>query len=292
MRENSILNNKTYSLSLMIPGLAVYTIIYVIPTLTSFYFALTRWNLITSEFIGFANFISFFRQRNTASSIPNTFIYAFGTSISKVILALLLAVIFSNKSFKGGGYFKSIIYFPTLLSAVAVGITFSAIMHPSNGILNRVLEAFGLTRVKWLTDGSIALYSVMLVDIWKGLGVSMVIYISGLGAIPVEYYEAASIDGSSGARSFFHITLPLLLPSITSVLTLSLIGGLKNYELLWTMTEGGPGYSTEILGTVVYKLFARGNYGIATAGSVIIFVMICAIIYPLNGYLTSRVAKI
>jgi len=126
------------------------------------------------------------------------------------------------------------------------------------------------------------------VDFWKGIGTSTVIYLAGLGAIPKDYYEAASLDGASPRQQFFKITLPLMVPSINSVLTLSLIGGLKSYELLWTMTEGGPGYSTEILGTVTYKLFARGNYGIATAGNVIMFIIICAIVFPLNHYVSKK----
>ena len=134
----------------------------------------------------------------------------------------------------------------------------------------------------------IALFSVMLVDFWKGIGVTTVIYIAGISSVSQTYYEAAAIDGANAIQKFFRITLPLLVPSINSVLTLSLIGGFKNYDLIWTMTEGGPGYATETLGTVVYKLFARGNYGLATAGNVILFVLIALIIYPVNSYVSKK----
>ena len=166
----------------------------------------------------------------------------------------------SSKYVRSRTYLKSLVYFPTMLSAVAVGITFTALMHPTTGLFNQVLRLFGSDGVKWLTDSDIALYSVMFVDFWKGVGTSTVIYLAGLGAIPKDYYEAADLDGAGPIQRFFRVTLPLMVPSINSVLTLSLIGGLKSYELLWTMTEGGPGYSTEILGTVTYKLFAHGNY--------------------------------
>ena len=282
------LTNKTYSYWLMAPGLTIYIIIFAIPTLASFYFALTRWNLIDAEFIGLANFKTFFSQRNTSIALGHTFIYAFGTCLTKVVLGLLIATALSSRMVRSRTYLKSLIYFPTMLSAVAVGITFSALMHPTTGLFNQVLGLFGIEKVKWLTDSKLALFSVMGVDVWKGIGTSVVIYLAGLGAIPKDYYEAAALDGASSTQQFFKVTLPLMVPSINSVLTLSLIGGLKSYELLWTMTEGGPGYSTEILGTVVYKLFARGNYGIATAGNVIMFVLICAIIFPINHYLSKK----
>lgn len=286
------LTNKTYSYWLMAPGLTIYIIIFAIPTLASFYFALTRWDLINAEFIGLQNFITFFTQRNTSVAIPHTFIYAFGTCLAKVVFGLLIAVGLSSSYVRSKTYLKSLVYFPTMLSAVAVGITFSALMHPTNGLFNAVLSLFGADPVKWLTDGDIALYSVMAVDFWKGIGVSTVIYLAGLGAIPKDYYEAADLDGAGPVKRFFKVTLPLMVPSINSVLTLSLIGGLKSYELLWTMTEGGPGYSTEILGTVTYKLFARGNYGIATAGNVVMFVIICLIVFPLNSYISKKAVSL
>ena len=286
--KSNTLTNRTYTYWLMTPGLLIYCIIFAIPTLASFYFSLTRWDLINAEFIGLQNFKTFFSQPNTRVAIGHSFIYAFGTCIIKVVLGMLLAVALSSKYVRSRTYLKSLIYFPTMLSAVAVGITFTALMHPTTGLFNQVLAVFGIDKVKWLTDSKHAMGSVMFVDIWKGIGVSTVIYLAGLGAISKGYYEAADLDGANGVKRFFHITLPLMVPSIKSVLTLSLIGGLKSYELLWTMTEGGPGYSTEILGTVVYKLFARGNYGIATAGNVIMFVLICAIIFPINHYISKK----
>lgn len=290
--KHRTLISKTYSYGLMAPGLLIYMMIFAIPTLASFYFSMTRWDLIHAEFIGLKNFITFFTQKNTSVAIGHTFLYAFGTCGAKVTLGLLLAVLLSSRYMKSQTYLKSLIYFPTMLSSVAVGITFTALMHPTNGLFNQILGGLGMEKVKWLTDGNAALFSVMLVDVWKGIGVSTVIYLAGLGAVPRDYYEAAQLDGAGPVRSFFSITLPLIVSSINSVLTLSLIGGLKSYELLWSMTEGGPGYSTEILGTVVYKLFARGNYGIATAGNVIMFVLICAIIFPLNHYISKKVVEL
>jgi raffinose/stachyose/melibiose transport system permease protein len=119
-----------------------------------------------------------------------------------------------------------------------------------------------------------------------------VIYIAGLRAISPDYYEAARIDGANRIQTFRMITLPLIVSSINTVLTLSLIGGLKSYELIMTMPEGGPGFATEVLGLVVYKLFGQGMYGLATAGSVILFVSISCIIYPLNHFVSKKEVEI
>ena len=262
------------------PGLIIYLLIFGLPTFLSFYFSLTRWNLISTTFIGLENFRTFFSQTNLRTALGNTFVYAFSTSLSKVIFGLFIAIGLVG-NLKSVGYLKSIIYFPTLLGFVVVGIAFSSLMHPS-GIINQGLAFFGVSRIRWLINPDIALLSVILVDFWKGIGVTTVIYIAGLRAISPDFYEAAKIDGANKVQTFRFITLPMIISSINTVLTLSLIGGLKSYELIMTMTEGGPGFSTDVLGLVVYRLFGQGMYGLATAGSVILFVSISCIIFPLN----------
>ena len=281
------MTKKSYTYWMAAPGVFIYVLIFAIPTFASFYFSMTRWNLLDSTFIGLDNFVTFFSQTNTKASIGNTFVFAFTTSLSKVILGMLIALGLCSR-IKSASFLKSVIFFPTLLGNVAVGIAFASLMHPTHGLINQGLMALGMEPVKWLTDPDMALWSVILVDFWKGIGVTTVIYIAGISSIPQMYYEAAAMDGASWFQRFRMITLPLLVPSINSVLTLSMIGGFKNYDLIWTMTEGGPGYATETLGTVVYKLFARGNYGLATAGNVILFVLIACIIYPLNHYVSRK----
>ncbi len=269
------------------PGLFVYLLIFVVPTFLSFYFALTRWDLSTAKFIGLENFHEFFSQQNLRQSLIQTFVYAFSTSLSKVVFGLFIALGLTGHYNRAKGYLKSLIYFPTLLGFVVVRIAFSSLMTP-NGILNQALKVFGLGRVHWLSNPRLALWSIVLVDFWKGIGVTTVIYIAGIQAIPADYFEAAEIDGANRFQRFGCITFPLLISSVNTVLTLSLIGGLKSYELILSMTEGGPGFSTHVLGLVIYKLFGSGMYGLATAGSVIQFVVISCIIFPLNSFVTKR----
>ena len=172
-----------------------------------------------------------------------------------------------------------------------VAIAFEKLLA-SGGIVNQAIALFGGEPVKWLTDSATALITCIIIDVWKGIGTAMLIYVAGISAIPSTYFEAAAIDGATPAKQFREITLPLLVPTINSVLTLSLIGGLRTYELVYAMTGGGPGYSTELLGSVIYKLFARGSYGLATAGYVIMFAVVSVIVFPLNSFVAKREAEL
>lgn len=285
------INKRVYGYWFALPGVLVYILIFAIPTFLSFYFALTRWDLKDAVFIGLDNFKTFLTQPNLKTALINTLIYAFATSLSKVVFGMLIAVGLCS-GIRSAGYLKSVLFFPNLLGNVAVGLAFTSLMHPSTGLINTVITALGGEKVYWLTDKNLALFSVILVDIWKGIGVSVILYIAGIKAIPESFYEAAVIDGATGMQRFKHITLPLCVSSINSVLTLSLIGGLRTYELIWTMTEGGPGYASEVLGSVVYKLFANGQYGLSTSGNVILFVIIAVIIFPINGFISRKEAEL
>lgn len=290
-KKKKTLNKFMYPGWLAAPGLMIYVLIFVIPTFSSFYFSLTRWNLKTSEFIGFDNFITFFTMSNTSSALVNTAIYAFSTCIFKVVVGLLLANYLCGRHIKNREYIKVMYYMPTLLGNVAVAMAFESVLD-KNGILNQLLMTMGFEAIKWITDSKYALFSCIVVDIWKGIGTALIIYIAGISSISKEYFEAAAIDGANSVQSFMKITLPLIVPTINTVLTLSLIGGLRGYELVYTMTGGGPGYATELLGTVIYKLFSRGSYGLATAGYVIMFVIVMLIVYPINSFVSKREAEL
>jgi raffinose/stachyose/melibiose transport system permease protein len=158
---------------------------------------------------------------------------------------------------------------------IVVGIVFRSILHPTTGMLNEFLRSVGLDFLtqSWLTKPSIALYSIIAVDTWKGVGYIMVIMLAGLQVIPSEYYEAAQLDGASPWDEFWQITLPLLLPTLTVTTVLNLLYGLKVFDIVWVLTNGGPGYATETVYTVVFKEFSKGRYGVSTALSSLLFVI-------------------
>jgi raffinose/stachyose/melibiose transport system permease protein len=162
------------------------------------------------------------------------------------------------------------------------------LMDPFDGIINRSLAVIGIQGPGWLTDPSLALYSIALVDIWKGVGLATLIYMAGIVSIPKEYVEAARADGANGWRTFWNVTLPLVHPATATVIILSLIGGLRSFDLIWAMTRGGPGFTSDVIASVIYKQYQAGFYGLSTAGNVVLFMMVTIIILPLSWWLNRR----
>jgi raffinose/stachyose/melibiose transport system permease protein len=271
----------------VLPGALVFTVLFLVPTAASFWFSLTRWDLFTAEFIGLENFRQFFSEPFLLQGLVNTLIYAFVTSGSKTVLGLLLAVLLTSGIF-AQGLLRTIIFFPVLVSLIGIGFTFTELMHPTRGAINVALEAIGIDGPGWLTDPALALYSVALVDLWTGIGLATLIYIAGLATISPEYYEAARIDGARRFQMFWRVTVPLVRPATVIVCTLSLIGGLRSFDLIWAMTKGGPGFSSDVLASVIYKQYQAGFYGLSTAGNVILFLLIALIVLPLTAWLNRR----
>ena len=278
---------RIYSIWFLIPAIVIFTIFFLIPTLVSFYFSLTIWSFAEFRFVGFDNFVAFFTNANLSTAMVNTIIFAVLTMLGKLVLGFFIAV-FLTSNIRTKNYLRAIIFFPHLVSTIAVGITFRALMHPSRGLINQVLEFFRIGAVDWLGNVDLALYSVILTDIWRGLGVATVIFIAGLTSIDKTYYEAASIDGATSWQQLKHITLPLIRPASNTVIILAFIGGLRTFDLIWAMTGGGPGFATEVMASTIYSQFAAGFWGMSTAGNVIMLVMIGVMVFPLQKFLLSK----
>jgi raffinose/stachyose/melibiose transport system permease protein len=270
-----------------LPAAVVYTALFLIPTFASFFFSFTRWTLTDFTFIGLDNFVQFFQEPALLKGLTNTFIYGAVTSVLKVVLGMLLAVLLTSQII-ARGYLRSVIFFPVLLSSIGVGIVFTILMDPSKGMINKALEVIGIEGPAWLVDPAWALVSVALVDVWKGVGLATVIYIAGIVSIPAEYFEAAKMDGASSFKSFFNITLPLARPATATVIILSLIGGLRSFDLIWAMTKGGPGFTSDVIASVIFKQYQAGFYGLSTAGNVVLFLIVTAIILPLSMFLNRK----
>jgi len=274
------LSHRTYPYWFLLPAGAIYAVLFLAPTFASFFFAFTRWNLYEIEPIGWDNFILFFRDPQLMKGFTNTLIYGVLTSGLKVVLGLALAVLLTSPII-ARGYLRAVIFFPVLVSTIGVGITFRALMDPEDGLINQTLALVGIQGPGWLTDPNLALYSVIGVDIWKGVGLATLIFMAGIVSIPREYYEAATMDGAGGWKNFWSITVPLVAPATTTVIILSLIGGLRSFDLIWSMTKGGPGFSSDVIASVILKQYQAGFYGLSTAGNVVLFLVVTAIVLPL-----------
>jgi raffinose/stachyose/melibiose transport system permease protein len=269
-----------------LPAAVIFGVIFVVPTVLSFWFSLTRWTLFDTEFIGLDNFFQFFREPSLTMGARNTAIYAVATSGLKVIIGLLLATLLTSR-LRVRHILRSLIFFPVLVSTVAVGITFAVLMHPSDGLINRALELGGIDGPSWLTDPNIALLSVAFVDVWKGVGIALVIFIAGITSIPEEYFDTARLEGGAWVR-FRHVILPLSRNATFTVIILSFIGGLRTFDLIWTMTRGGPGFSTDVIASTIYKQYQAGFYGLATAGNVILFIAVTLIVFPMMRFFSRH----
>ncbi len=284
----TIPKRRTYYPSwFFLPAAVIYGVLFMLPTIASLWFSLTRWNLFEAHFIGLENFRQFFSEPFLVKGLINTLIYAVLTSGLKTICGLLLAVLLTGEII-ARGLLRTVMFFPVLVSTIGVGIAFTVMMHPTRGIINVSLESIGIDGPGWLTNPTLALFSVAIVDLWKGVGLATVIFMAGLASIPQDYYEASRIDGATRVQQFWRITLPLVRPATVTVVTLSLIGGLRSFDLIWAMTKGGPGFSSDVVASVIYKQYQAGFYGLSTAGNVILFALIAIIVLPLTWWFNRR----
>lgn len=285
-------NKKYYSYWLVVPGVAIWLIFFVLPTVMGIGFSLINirgMDLATIKFVGIKHYLEVLTTDSMSIAIKNSFIFAFLTSFFKVGLGLLLAVLLNNR-FKTANLMRTVFFLPAVLSSVAVGLIFTAMMHPSRGIINVLLQSLGLEVFcqNWLTNINLAIYSISFVEIWKWTGFTMVILLAGLQSIDSSYYEATELDGATAWQKFRYVTFPLIMPAFTNAVVVNLIGGLKAFDIVQSLTGGGPGTATEVFGTLVYRSFSGGRYGEGCAASIILSVVVLVIVFPLYRFLTGK----
>jgi raffinose/stachyose/melibiose transport system permease protein len=282
---------RSYPFWFLVPAAVIFIGLFVVPTFASFFFSLTRWTIFNYKFIGFTNFGEFFKDPQLTKALANTLIYAVVTSSLKVVLGMAFAVLLTSQII-ARGFLRSVVFFPVLVSTIGVGITFTVLLNPDTGLINKSLSAIGIAGPAWLVDPKFALLSVALVDVWKGVGLATVIYIAGIVSIPQEFQEAARVDGAGFLQIFRRIILPLSKPATATVIVLSLIGGLRSFDLIWSMTRGGPGFTSDVIASVIYKEYQAGFYGLSTAGNVVLFILVTAIVFPLSWFLNRNVDEL
>ena len=279
---------KAYPLYFASGALALYLLFFVLPSVLGFFYSFTDWNAYSDKvnFVGLQNLsVVFGSGQGYLHVIENTIVFTVATIILKTVIALGLALLLTRGIKRLSNFHRVVMYLPAVLPMLVVALVFKSILNPADGLLNTFLRGTGLGFLaqKWLVDVHWALPSVIGVDTWRGVGYIMVILIAGLQAIPEEYYEAASIDGASGAKAFFHITLPLLMPVLLVTTVLNLLYGLKVFDIVFVLTNGGPGRATDVVYTAIFEEFSKGRYGVATALSTMLF-----IVMVLLGYFMIR----
>lgn len=247
-------------------------------------YSFTDWNNFTNEvnFVGLDNYKQIFEGNSEyVMYIVNTVVFTIVTTAAKTVVGLALALLLTQKFIKCKNFQRMIIFSPQVMSYLVVGLVFKSMLHPTTGFLNNFLRSIGLDGLakNWLTDLQLVFPTVMTVDTWKGMGYIMVVVIAGLLSISPEYYEAASIDGATFFQKFRCITLPLLKPVLVNVTVLNVTYGLRVFDMIYSLTNGGPGNATDVINTAVYKEFSKGNLAMGTTLSSVLFFLMLALLY-------------
>lgn len=283
---------NTYPIYFALGALIIYTVLFVLPSIIGIGYSFTDWSSYSDDlhFVGLKNFKTVLSaDENYMKIIGNTLKFTLITTILKNLIGLILAVVMT-KSIKFLNAHRGIMFMPNVLSTLIVGMIFKSILDPVHGLLNNMFRSVGLDMLakKWLVSSELAFGSVMAVDIWRGVGYIMTILIAGILSISSDYYEASAIDGANGWQKFRYVTLPLLLPTIATTTVLNVIYGLKVFDMVYALTNGGPGKATtEVLYTAVFKRFGTGQYAVGTALSSVMFVIMLII----GGYMIHIMTK-
>lgn len=267
----------------MVIPLLFYICFFLSPSLLGVGYSFTDWSsrsaIDGTHFVGLKNYIEIFTSDiDYASGILHTLMFTVVSNIVKLIPALLLAVML-QEGLRGKGIYRTILYLPSILPFVIIGIVFKSIFNFDHGLLNTVLEALNLEflQQKWLSDLDVVWKSIFGVDAWRGIGYCMTIFLAGLQTIPKSLYEAAKIDGANFWQRLRYITLPMLSGAVMINLVFGITYGLKVFDIVYVLTNGGPGHATEVLTTYSFQLYSTGNYGMSTALNAILLLITAVI---------------
>jgi len=306
---------KTFSPFLyLLPAAAVIVVFRLLPILSSFYISFFRWGLVKGSFLGLGNYSTMFQDPKFWQSLLNTVYFVFGMVPASLFLSLFIAVLLSKK-IKAMGFFRTTYFLPVVTSLVAVSLVWKWIYHPEMGLANYFLKLTGINKLLWLSEStgviklalgglgiqvpewlggpSLALYAIIIMSVWKGLGYNIIIFLAGLQNIPEQYYEAARIDGAGARASFWHITWPILSPITFYVLMVTTITTFQVFTQIWMMTtpQGGPLGTTKV---IVFYLYERGfmegfDRGYASAIALILFMILLSLSILQRRVLERRV---
>ncbi len=259
-----------------LPALILLSVFIFYPFIQGVRYSFTNWVGYSEHFrwVGLLQYQRFLTDPDMLRTIVNTFIYGCGSTLLQNILGLAYAL-FLDQNIRGKGLVRTIVYLPIIISPLIMGYISYFFFQYDGGAANDVLHVLGRAPVDWLDNGPTAVWIITFVNTYQYMGVAMIIYLAGLQAIPREYQEAASIDGASALTRFRFITFPLLMPAVTVSIVYNVIGGLKLFDVIVAMTNGGPGYASQSLSTMMYNLyFAREDAGYAaTLGNIMFFII-------------------
>ena len=263
----------------VVPATLHLLLFAILPIGFTLYLSLFRWKLYqpAKTFLGFDNYLYSFHDAAFLNALSNSLKYALVAVPSGVIVALAIAILL-NQKMRLSAFFRTIYYLPAISSGVAISMIWIYIFLPETGLLNTMIGALGFKSVDFLGKSETALWSLVFMSIWIGLGPKVVLFMAGLIGVPQTLYEAAMLDGANGWQSFWRITLPMLVPTSLFVVVTSTISAIQVFSPVYMMTKGGPEDSTDVVGFHIYnEAWTSFNTGLASAKSFILFVLIAVI---------------
>ena len=271
---------KIYKGWYILPAFLIFFTLFLLPSIIGLFFSFTNWNSMSDsiKFIGLGNYRKIFEDPTMWHVFGNNAFYAVMTSVLKALFGLILAVAL-NRNIKSRNALRTIYFLPMVISNLIVGLVFQQILHPTHGIVNLFLNAVGLGGLAQnrLIDPNVVMWSCVAIEVWKAAGFNMIIFLAGLQAVPQDLYEACDIDGASGWQKFKDVTFPLIMPSVVINMLLNIISGLKVFDVIFTLTNGGPGRASEVINITIFNQFSMGDYGYGTALNTILFVVLSII---------------
>lgn len=266
-----------------LPALIFVIALMVFPVLYTLFISFSDWTLTSGRplvFAGLSSYTKILSEPRFLDAVGRTFYFTIGAVLAEAVLGLTIAVIL-NREFRGKNPLKFILLLPLVATPVAVGIVFNLFYDPTIGFLNYVLSLFNLPQSGWVTDSNSVLPSLMLVDIWQWTPMIALIVLAGLAGLSSEPYESAKVDGATPVQIFFRITLPMITPTILTAIILRAVDALKTYDIIYAMTGGGPGYSSETLNILAYK-YSFEYFNLGQASSILVFLFFLVLLFSLG----------
>ena len=281
---------KWIYLSLTIPALALMILFIAAPLVNAVRISFFKWNGYSQNmrWYGLKNFVNLFTDNLFWRATLNTMIYGFGSTFFQNVCGLAAALFLNNK-FKGRNGVRVILYMPIMISAFIMGQILYYFVQAEGGVFNELLGIIGISPIYWMKTGLSSTLMIMLANSWQYMGLGMIIYLAGLQNIPSMYKEAARLDGAGKMKEFIYVTLPLLIPSITTAVVTNLIGGFKLFDAIVAMSNGGPNRKSMSLSFYISQLYFNDEKaGYASAVGIMTFFIIMIIALPVNAYLRKK----
>ncbi len=274
----------------MLPAFIIYISVIIFPVFYSLYISLHSGTGIgTMKFVGLSNYINMAHDSVFWISLLHTVIWLLLTVVLTMTVSLALALLL-NKQFGGRTFFRGLFYFPSVVAAVAVGIIWRWIYNPQMGFINQFAKLIGSDyKQTWISDPNTALYALFAASLWQAIGQPMILFIAGLQTVSPDVLEAADIDGANPVQKFFRITVPLMKDTFIMVISTLLISGMKVYDIVKSLTDGGPNNSTQVLASYMYnQVYAYNNVGYGTAIAIVMVLIMLVVIIPYMSFMAKK----